>query len=263
MEVVNLMKEETIQGPNGPIPLRIFIPEGEGPFPVMVFFHHGGWTFGSLNECEPLCRKMTNEANIVVVAVGYRLAPEHKYPAPLQDALAATQWTIKNAHAIKGDSHRVGVGGESAGGNLAAALSLMARDNRLTPPAFQALFYPLLTCDLDSNAYKNCPDKHFITFENIQWFCEQYLERDEERQDPYASPIKAKDLTNLPRALIFTAEWDPLCTEGLDYTKALKAHGNSVMHQCFPKVIHGFLDFSMYSEKVTKAVGKIKQFIYD
>ncbi len=116
--------------------------------------------------------------------------------------------------------------------------------------------------DLDPNAYKDCPDRHFITFENIQWFCDQYLEKPEEKENPYASPLKAADLKNLPPALIITAEWDPLHVEGLEYANLLQSHGNNVVHQCYPGVIHGFLGFPMYPEKVKQAMSQIHEFIH-
>ncbi len=261
MEPVGSTRDETITGPNGDIVLRIFIPEGEGPFPVMVYFHHGGWVLGSLDECEPTCRHLTNETGVVVVAVDYRLAPEHKYPAPLHDAYAATQWVIKNVHKIQGDPNRVGVGGESAGGNLAAAVALMARENKDIFLAYQALFYPILTCDLDPNTYENNPDEHLLTWQNMQWFCEQYLVSLEQKEESLASPVKAKNFADLPPALILTAEWDPLRIEGHDYAKSLESGGVEVQHHCFSKVIHGFLGFPIYPSEVVEAMAKIKRFV--
>ncbi len=263
MEPVATFTEKTIDGPNGKIPLRIFTPEGEGPFPVMVFFHHGGWVLGSLDECEPVCRKMTNETRSIVIAVDYRLAPEHKYPAPLEDAFAATQWAIENAHTFKGDPSRVGVGGESAGGNLATAVCLMAKEKKSPMPAYQGLFYPMLTCDPNLTAYENNPDKHLITLENMKWFYNQYLNRPEEKKQPLASPIKAQDLSGLPPTLIITAEWDPLRLEAATYAAQLNAQGTHVQHHCYKKVIHGFFGFPIYPEEASAAMAEIKHFLHN
>ncbi len=261
-EPVGSVVDKTIVGPNGEIDLRIFTPEGEGPFPVMVYFHHGGWTFGSLDECEPVCRRMTNATGVIIIAVDYRLAPENKYPTPLFDAFAATQWAIQHAQTIKGDPSCVGVGGESAGGNLAAAVTLMARDIGTLPVAFQTLFYPILTCDLDPKAYENSPDKHLLTLDNMKWFSEQYLtNQDEEKKLPYTSPVKASDYSGLPRALILTAEWDPLRFEGQDYAQSLVSHHVDVQYNCYPNVIHGFLGFPIYPEEAAAAMAEIKGFI--
>jgi len=200
---------------------------------------------------------------MIVIAVGYRLAPENKFPAPLQDAYSAAMWALENADAIGGDTKRIGIGGENAGGNLAAAVTLLAREKGIHSIAFQALFYPILTCNLIEEAYEGSPDKHLLTYANMQWFCQQYLSRDEEKNDQLASPFLAANYENLPSALIITAGWDPLRIEAAQYAKSLKKAGVSVTHHCYEKVIHGFLGFPIYPDETSQAMDEIKSFVHN
>jgi len=241
-EVVANVENLTITGPGGQIPLRIYTPRGDGPFPILVFFHGGGWVICDLDTHDNLCRSLTNRACCVVVSVGYRLAPEHKFPSAVEDAYAATQWVVNNANRINGDPTRIAVGGDSAGGNLAAVVAIMARDHHGPSLRYQLLIYP--ATDVSSNntdSYRNYADGYFLTKGDGEWFCDQYLNCEEDRLNPAASPLLAPDLSGLPPALVITAEFDVLRDEGESYAKRLKGAGVSVKCKRYKGMIHGFM----------------------
>lgn len=223
------------------IPLRIFTPLEGDHLPVLLFFHGGGWAFGSIEDSDPLCRQIANRGKCIVILVAYRLAPENQFPKGLEDCYAATKWAYENAESIGADNSRIAVGGESCGANLAAAVTLMARDRDEFKLKFQLLMYPVLTNELNKKVYEESLDQSFITYDVITMFWNLYLANPEEGNTPYASPLKAKSLAKLPSAYILTAEFDPLHVEGEVYAKRLKEFNVSVKYKKYLGAIHSFL----------------------
>lgn len=208
---------------------------------MLVFFHGGGFVIGSIELYEEFCRALTNGAGCIVVSVGYRLAPEHKFPAAVEDCYSATKWVAVNAKAIDGDSTHIAVGGDSAGGNLAAVVAVMARDEGSVPLVFQLLLYPTTNLAHDTLSMQENASGYLLTRDDMFWFRSLYLPNDADRNNPYASPLLAQDLHGLPPALVITAEYDPLRDEGEAYTTRLREAGVTVVCTRYNGMIHGFL----------------------
>jgi acetyl esterase len=240
-EPVAKIENRTVPGPDADIPIRVYTPEGQGPFACLVYFHGGGWVIGNIETHDGLCRSIANAAGCVVVSVEYRLAPEHKFPAGIEDAYAATRWVADHAELLGIDAGRLAVGGDSAGGNLAAVVSLMARDRGGPSLALQLLLYPITDYDLDTASYRDYANGHLLTRDSMAWFWKHYLPEDVSPANPYISPYRASDLRGLPRAVVITAECDPLCDEGNAYARRLEAAGVPVTLSCYPGMIHGFV----------------------
>lgn len=240
-EPVAKVEDRLIPGPVGQIPIRVYTPQGTEPFPVLIFFHGGGFVLGSIKIYEELCRALTNGADCIVVSVDYRVAPEHKFPAAVEDCYAATKWVAGNAKAIGGDPTHIAVGGDSAGGNLAAVVSLMARDQGTPPLVYQLLVYPTTSFALDTPSCQENADGYFLTRDDMVWFRNLYLRSNADRNDPYASPLQAQDLRGLPSALVITAEFDPLRDEGEAYAARLREADVAVVCTRYNGMIHGFL----------------------
>ena len=245
-EEVHTVENRAIPGPAGEFTLVIYTPEGTGPFPVLVYFHGGGWTIGTLDSHDGVCRALTNQAQCIVVSVDYRLAPEHKFPAAVEDAYAATVWVAENAASISGDPARIAVGGDSAGGNLAAVVSQMARDKDGPKLVYQLLVYPATDYFIPGTAsiHENA-NGYFLTLDSIVWFWNHYATSEEDSRNPLMVPLQAKDFHNLPPALVITAEYDPLRDEGEMYAAKLQEAGVTVTSTRYNGMIHGF--FSMAS----------------
>ncbi|HEV3338736.1 MAG TPA: alpha/beta hydrolase [Pirellulales bacterium] len=240
-EPVAKVENRSMPGPDADIPLRIYTPAGNAPFAGLVFFHGGGWVIGSIDTHDNLCRSIANAARCVVVSVEYRLAPEHKFPAAVDDAYAATRWTAEQAERLGIDPGRIAVGGDSAGGNLAAVVALMARDRGGPNLALQVLLYPIADRDLGTASYLKYADGHLLTRDGMAWFWSHYLPEGVSPDHPYISPLRAGDLGRLPKALVITAECDPLCDEGNAYGRRLQGAGVPVTLSCYPGMIHGFV----------------------
>ena len=255
-EKVGRVENQVIPGPGGDIPVRIYTPNGEGPFPSLVFYHGGGWVIGDLDTVDVPCRLLANRANCVVVSVDYRLAPEHKFPAAADDAYAAAKWVVENGPSIKVDSSRVAVGGDSAGGNLAAVVSLMARDKNEIDLAYQLLIYPVTNHSYETVSYSDNADGYLLTKDSMIWFWDHYLRNPQDGDNPYASPLKAEDLSGLPPALVITAEFDPLRDEGEAYAQRLKEAGVSVEETRYNGMIHGFFWMPGALDQGMKAVNQ-------
>jgi len=240
-EQVARIEDLSVPGKHGGIPVRVYTPEGQGPFTGLVYFHGGGWVIGSIDTHDALCRSIANAAGCVVVSVEYRLAPEHPYPAASEDAYSATCWVAEHAGRLGIDPLRLAVGGDSAGGNLAAVVSLMARDRSGPRLALQLLLYPITDYDLDTASYLRYADGYLLTRDAMAWFWRQYLPDGVSPDGPYISPLRVADLSGLPPALVITAECDPLCDEGLAYAERLKAAGVEVAATCYRGMIHGFI----------------------
>ncbi len=243
-EVVDL----GIQGPNGAVPLRIYVPEGEGPFPVFVFLHGGGWVRGSLDAYDGPCRLLAAEGDCVVVSVDYRRAPEHPFPAGFEDCYRAIEWAATHAADLRGDPDRVAVGGDSAGGNLAAAAALAARDRGGPDLDRQVLVYPSVNPPSVRwfDSYDDYGTGYFLEMDSVEWYLEQYLQRPADTGNAYAFPLRARSLADLPTATVLTAGFDPLADEGAAYADRLEADGVDVEHLRYDAQIHGFC--SLYEQ---------------
>ena len=238
--VVNV-ETTAIDGPGGEIPLRVYTPsEVDAPPPIAMMFHGGGWVIGDLETADGQSRELCAGAGCVVVSVDYRLAPEHRFPAAVEDCFAATRWASENAAALGGDPARLAVIGDSAGGNLAAVVALLARDAGGPDIAAQVLVYPVTDgVRFETASYRDCAEGYMLTAEAMHWFWDKYADPGE-RSDFRASPALAADLSRLPPALVMTAEYDPLRDEGEAFAKALEAAGNTVECVRFDGFLHGF-----------------------
>ena len=251
-----ICEDRTIPGPAGPLKIRTYRPSPDGRLAVMVFFHGGGWVTGDLDRHDPLCRELTTRIGCMTVSVDYGLAPENKFPAGLNDCYAALQWVAANAPAIGADPARLAVCGDSSGGNLAAAVALMARDRGGPPILCQTLLYPVMDSSLDTPSQKELAEGYFLTRKRMQWYWKQYLANDAGRVNPYASLAHASDLKGLPPAIVITAEFDPLRDEGADYARRLQQAGVKVIYRCYEGTIHGFISFAAAIDKGRQAIAE-------
>jgi acetyl esterase len=244
-EPVGKVEDREIPGPEGQISVRIYTPEGKGPFPVLVFFHGGGWVIGNIETHDAICRSLTNLAGCITVSVDYRLAPEHKFPAAPEDCYAATQWVAANAATFNGDPTRIAVGGDSAGGNLAAVVALMARDRGGPNLVYQLLIYPATDYYLPgTQSIQENAEGYLLTRDDMIWFLDHYLSGEEDTTHPYAFPLKAGDLSGLAPAMVITAEFDPLRDEGEIYAFQMQKAGVEVTSRRYHGTIHGFVSLS-------------------
>ena len=251
------VRELAADGPHGAIPLRMYRPLGSSAgavLPALVYFHGGGWVIGDLETHDVLCRELANGAGCAVVAVDYRLAPEFVFPHAVDDCLAATAWLQRNAAALGIDAARLAVGGDSAGGNLAAVVTHLARDAGDLPIAFQLLIYPATDQRLAAASHETNGDGYLLTRDSIAYYRGHYLPDAANWLDPRSSPLLRGDLRALPPALVVTAGYDPLRDEGLQYAQALSDAGNRVSHVCFERQIHGFITMGRVLDEANTAV---------
>jgi acetyl esterase len=243
-EPVWRMQDRRIGGPHGEIPLRIYTPREAGsPRPVLVWLHGGGHVVGSLDSYDALCRSLALQADCIVVSVDYRLAPEHKFPAGVDDSFAALRWVGNNASTIGGDPRRIAVGGDSAGGNLAAVCAILARDHRFPDLVFQLLVYPRTAPDEELPSHHTFAEGYLLTRRTILWFHDHYRARDADRHDFRYAPLLCPNLSQLPPALVIVGECDPLRDDGVAYAHALQRAGNRVALSQYDGMVHPF--FSM------------------
>jgi acetyl esterase len=254
------VRDQAIPGPGGDIPVRIYRPDSDGDtLPILVYGHGGGFVFCDLDSHDELCREIANRVPAVVVSVDYRLAPEHRWPAAADDFYAATQWAAHNASSLGGDPDRIVVGGDSAGGNLAAVTALMARDRGGPALAAQLLLYPVLAANFDTESYRLFGRGYYNPKPAMQWYWDQYVPSEADRAHPYATPGNS-DLYGLPPAVVVIAGHDPLRDEALAYTTALDAAGVSVFRAQFDGAIHGFMSmpiFDIAREARCRACGEL------
>jgi acetyl esterase len=248
------IENRNIPGPFDLIPVRIYSPKSETPLPVVVYYHGGGWVVGNLDSADVLCRQLANGANCIVVSVDYRLAPEHKFPAAIEDAFAAVEWVAKNAASFHANPNLIAVGGDSAGGNLAAVVALMARDRGDFSIRFQLLINPVTHYAFESNSYRDNAEGYGLTTNTMRWFWDHYLANKQDGKHPYASPLLAEDFNGLPPAFILTAEYDPLRDDGEAYAERLIAAGVHVEWKRYDGMVHGFILQSGFYDQGTKAV---------
>jgi acetyl esterase len=235
------VEDVMVPGPGGDIPVRVYVPAGAGPFPTVAFFHGGGWVIGNIETHDVPVRRLANLVPAVVVSVDYRLAPEHPFPAAPQDCYAATVWAAENISQYGGDGSRLAVAGDSAGGNLAAVVAQMARDQGGPPIAFQLLVYPAVDARMSYGSITENGDGYLLTKGFMEWFYGHYFTNESDADDPLASPIKASSLAGLPPALVLTAEFDPLRDEGEAYAAALQGAGGTATAKRYDGMIHGFI----------------------
>ena len=257
---IGTVKDLTADGPAGPIPIRLYRPKGvpaSTALPVLVFFHGGGWVIGDLETHDVLCRQLTAGAGISVVNVDYRLAPEHKFPAAIDDAWAATRWVAAHAAELGIDPRRLAVGGDSAGGNLAAVVALLARDGGTPSIALQVLIYPVTDVGAESSSYTDFADGFMLTRDSMRWFIAQYLAGKNDAEDWRVSPARASSLAGVAPALVVTAGFDPLRDEGDAYARKLREAGVCVDALCYGGMIHGFMPMGRLIESGNRAVAHV------
>ena len=252
---VSSVEDRWIAVEEGKIRLRIYIPEGKGLLPVLVFYHGGGWVTGDLDSVDAPLRAIANDACRIVVSAEYRLAPADKFPVAVNDCYHALEWTAENASVLGGDPQRIAIGGESAGGNLAAVACLIARDKGFPLVEKQLLIYP--ATDFSGNYLsREKYNGYFLTKDDLQYFEKHYFRAEKDREEVYASPMLAEDLSGLPPALVVTAEYDPLHDEGEAYACRLKKAGVEVTYRCYQGMIHGFFCFG---GKIDQGIVLLKQ----
>jgi len=230
----------TIPGPDTPIPVRIYSPAAQNLRGALVYFHGGGWVIGDLDSHDETCRRLCSSAGLMVISVDYRRAPETTYPGAVEDCYAATCWTAEHAAELGIDASRIAVGGDSAGGNLAAAVTLLARDRGGPALRFQLLIYPVTDSSFEWPSYRANGEGYLLSRRGMQWFWDQYVPDLDQRREPSASPLRAASLAGLPAALVQTAEFDPLRDEGEAYADALAKAGVQVRKTRYDGLIHGF-----------------------
>ncbi|GAA2099880.1 alpha/beta hydrolase [Kitasatospora saccharophila] len=247
-EPVGAVEEFTVDGPGGPLPLRVYRPAdgagAEAELPVLLYLFGGGWTLGSLDTGDAICRRLTNAVGCVTVAAGYRLAPEHPFPAAVHDVLAAAEWAAAHAAELGADPGRLAVAGDSAGGNLAAALTLLARERGGPAIRHQLLVYPNTDHAADTASVREHDDPALFNRRSVAWYWGHYLADPADGADPLASPLRAPSLAGLPPATVITAEYDPLRDEGEQYAEALRAAGVPVELRRYDGMPHGFFAMS-------------------
>ncbi len=250
-------------GPLGDIPLRLYAPLGAPPdagLPGLVYFHGGGWVLGDLDSHDGVCRHLANASGCRVVSVDYRMAPEYKFPAAFDDSAAATRFVFDNAASLGIDPARIAVGGDSAGGNLAAAVAVLSAQGGLPRLAYQLLIYPVVDMAMTFDSYRRVTEGVLLTAASMRWFIDLYLTGATDARDWRASPIRAADLSATPPAFVLTVAHDPLCDEGIAYAKRLDQDGVRVTHLHLSDQIHGFLTMGRIvraSGLVTDAMGAL------
>ena len=250
-------EDRTIPGPSGDIPVRIYRPEGDGPFPVVVFFHGGGFVIGSIASHDAICRSLCQKSGAVFISVEYRLAPEHPFPAAPEDCYAATMWVSEHGAELGVNPSRLAVVGDSAGGNLAAVVCLMAKERGGPPIAFQALVYPV-TDHVETASRAANAEGYLLTTAAMDWFIDHYAD-DEARKNPWCAPLRAMDLGGLPSALVVTAEYDPLRDEGEAYGRRLQEASVPVSVSRYEGMVHGFLSMTALVPKAVDAEDEVAQ----
>lgn len=258
-EVVDLQ----VPTDDGTVGVRTYRPNTTTGLPVIVYLHGGGWVIGDLDHSDALCRLLCLEAAALIVNVEYRLAPEHKYPAAAEDCFAVVCWLGEHASQLRADARRMAVAGSSAGGNLAAATTLMSRDRGGPELSAQLLVCPVMDSSCVSPSFVEFADGYIVSAEDMRWYWQQYLEREVQASEPYACPLRADDLSGLPDALVITAECDPVRDDGERYATRLRSAGVAVRHTRYPGTLHGFFAMPGANAKGTLAVREAAAWLRD
>ena len=256
------VEDRQIPGPVQPIKVRIYTPQAsqeQASLPVLVWYHGGGFVIGDLDSHDSACRALANQTECLVVAVDYRLAPEHKFPGAVEDCEAALHWVAAHATELGGDPGRIAGGGDSAGGNLAAVVALLAREKGGPKLCFQLLIYPCVAPEPETPSHHQFAEGYLLTRKTITWFFKQYLRSSKDTLDPRYAPLEEKDLSSLPPSLVIVAGFDPLRDEGVDYAKALIDAGNKVTLSNYEGMIHGFYLMGGMIDKANQAIEESAQ----
>ena len=248
---VHAIEDRDVPGPHGPIPVWVYRPRDEADLPVLIWLHGGGFAIGTLDMYDALCRELANAADAIVVSVDYRLAPEHQFAVPVDDCYAATEWVVQNAAAIGGDARRVAIGGDSAGGTLAMAVCLAARDRSGPALMFQLIVYGTAQTRISNLEFADLP---ILRARDCEWFWQMYAGSDADRQSPLCCPLLAQDLSGLPPAFVLTAEHDPTRDDTEAYAHRLAAAGVRTTLKRYPGVYHGFFSMSAFVERAREAI---------
>jgi acetyl esterase len=228
-----------IPGPTADLPIRIYRSNQDQNAPAMVFFHGGGWVLNFLDIYDAALHRLANQSGSVIISVNYQKAPEHPFPVPFDDCYSSLLWVKAHAKELGIDATRVGVGGDSAGGNLAAAVAVKARDEQI-PLSYQLLVYPCVDRDFTTKSYVECANDFGLTTRAMEWFWDQYLQGDHHNNNPYAAPMRAESLAGVAPSIVITAQYDPLVSDSENYVEKLKSDGAEVIYEEFPGMIHGF-----------------------
>ncbi|WP_413378076.1 alpha/beta hydrolase [Alkalihalobacillus sp. 1P02AB] len=267
VEEVPLNKIEDTQIPVGEsskMKLRIYTPLGDGPFPLFLYYHGGGWVVGDIEMVDLSCRMLANQTGCIVISVDYRLAPEHKFPIPLQDSYEALKWVDKNANSINGDAFKIIVGGDSAGGNLANAVSMLSKERKGPKILSQILLYPVTNMTFDSTSYLKYQYGFGLDREKMIWYSEHYIKNESDKTNRFVSPLLADALSNLPPTLIILVENDVLRDDGFMYAERLNKAGVKVRVISERGLIHAyFTNMVIFQERIKNTVTHIKQFLLE
>ena len=245
---IHEVRHQSISGPTAQLPIRIYRPTDGENLPALVYFHGGGWVLNFLDIYEPSLRKIAKHGNFIIIAVEYQKAPENPYPVPFDDCYEALKWTISNAVNLGIDPLSIGVGGDSAGGNLAAAVAIKARDEKLINLAFQLLIYPCIEINMDYKSATDFAEGYGLTTKSMKWFWDQYLPDKKDHDDAYAVPARALTLRGVAPAIIFTAEFDPLTDDGRNYYRRLNEDAVASVYKEYAGQIHGFFNLGGVTE---------------
>lgn len=237
-EPVGNVRNYSIAVDGGEIPVRVYTPDGEGPFPILLWLHGGGWVRDSIDGNDPICRTLTNRGECAVVSVGYRLAPEHPFPVGLEDCYTALEWVHGNHEVVLGDPDRIGVGGKSAGGNLTIALSLLVRDRNGPEIGHQFPCVPILDRPRGTDSYEENSEGAGLSRADMEWYWDHYVRSSIDVGNRYAAPLQARDLSALPPATVVTAGFDPLRDDGIEYVSRLEDADVPVTHHHYPDMAH-------------------------
>ncbi|MCK9220992.1 MAG: alpha/beta hydrolase [Bacteroidales bacterium] len=259
---VGSIRNFVIPSPGGDLPVRAYIPDGKAPFPVMVFFHGGGWVFFRLNHYDPICTHLCAESECVVFSIDYRRSPEYKFPAATNDCFAATCWVKDHCQEYGGDPDLMFLAGDSAGGTLSTVTALRIRDKGGPKVKGQIILYPVTDYLYpEKNSYKEFGVGYSLTMDAMRWFWNQYLENIEDAKNPYVTPLLINDLSGLPPALVIVSGYDPLRDEGLAYAKRMKEAGVKVQLSLYEDMIHGFLSYLGLFKQADTAIDEISQWV--
>jgi len=244
------------------IPIRIYTPSGDGPFPIIVYYHGGGWVLNDIETCDASCQRLAAETNSLVISVGYRLAPEYPFPLPVYDAYDAFLWTVDHSKVINGLPNELTVMGDSAGGNLATVVTMMNKNLHGHSIKAQVLLYPVTDVSFSTDSYFKFSEGYGLQKKDMEWFAQYYIQDKELYHHPYVSPIRASDLTELPDAYIIVAENDVLKDEGISYAHSLENSGNLVKLQIAHGLVHSFFtknDF--FALEIDATIESVKSFL--